>query len=107
MPLVCQNAGLRFGGAANATLLFGGATPILASLLGVIVLGERLSAWSLIGLIASAVGVASVVLIGAGGVGITPQSDGLFLSARPAARSTSSRRGGFSPAETCLPHWPG
>jgi drug/metabolite transporter (DMT)-like permease len=45
----------------------------------VAVLGERQSAGSLIGLIASAVGVASVVLAGVGGVGVTPQSDGLFL----------------------------
>ena len=79
LPLACQNVGLRVGEATNTTLLFNGATPILAGLLAAVVLGERLTGPPLLGPVASALGVACVVLAGASGVGVAARGDGLFL----------------------------
>ena len=64
-----QYAGLRLASAADATLVLGGALPLLTTLLGLAVLAEKLDRWQLGGLICSLLGVAVVALNSANGRG--------------------------------------
>lgn len=67
---LCQNVGLRYAGAATASLIQG-AIPVLTSLLAVAVLGERLGGRRLAGILVSLVGVAALVLFDGGSRGGT------------------------------------
>jgi drug/metabolite transporter (DMT)-like permease len=61
LPFACQNLGLQFTGAATATLIIEGATPIATALLGVWLLRERLTGPRLAGLTLAIAGVVAVV----------------------------------------------
>ncbi len=67
LPFACQNLGLQFTGAATATLIIEGATPIATALLGVWMLRERLTGRRLAGLSLAIAGVVAVVLRGGEG----------------------------------------
>lgn len=60
-----QNVGLRYASAAS-TALINGAIPVITALLAAAFLGERLGSRRVAGLVVSGLGVAAVVLFGAG-----------------------------------------
>jgi drug/metabolite transporter (DMT)-like permease len=75
----CQNLGLAFTGATNGALIHGG-IPALTMLIAVPLLGERLDAGKVTGLVVSLGGVAIVVLRGSDSrLGVSILGDGLVL----------------------------
>lgn len=84
---LCQYAGLRLASAADATLILGGALPLLTTLLGFVVLEEKLDRWQLGGLACSLLGAGIVALTsGESRGGSTPLGLGLlFLAAASGA----------------------
>jgi len=77
VPLVSHNLALRWSGAGDATLVHGGALPILAGLLAIIVLKERPSVWTGAGLAASFAGV--VLVSGGTGARVGTAAAGMAL----------------------------
>jgi drug/metabolite transporter (DMT)-like permease len=92
-----QYAGLRLASAADATLVLGGGLPLLTTLLGFVVLAEKLDRWQLGGLTCSLLGVALVALDGEGRSGSSAWGLGLlFLAAACGAISFIVGRRVFS-----------
>ncbi|MDP9362638.1 MAG: DMT family transporter [Chloroflexota bacterium] len=75
---LCQNIGLQYSSAANGALIHGG-IPILTALLAAAFLGERLGGRGLVGVLASLVGVAVIVLPGIE-LGLSALGHGLLLA---------------------------
>ena len=87
---VFHNLGLRHTTAANGTLVMNGGYPVLAGVLGAVVLGERWRGRLLVGTVASAVGVAATVLVGGDAASIvggdaSMLGDGLILASAASA----------------------
>ena len=59
---ICQNAALQTATATEATLLIGGGSVVLTSLLGMKFLGERLNLWQATGVLCAVAGIACVAL---------------------------------------------
>ncbi|HEY7030332.1 MAG TPA: DMT family transporter [Thermomicrobiales bacterium] len=79
MLYLTQNIGLRYTSAANGALVHGG-IPVVAALMAVPILGERLDRRRLGGTLVSVAGVAAVVLFGrVAGVGLPALGDVLLL----------------------------
>lgn len=82
LPFVFQNVGLQFSTAVDVTLVIEGALPIATALLGIAVLGERMSWPQTIGLSLAVSGVALVLFHGAfGGSGFSGVGSLLALGA--------------------------
>jgi drug/metabolite transporter (DMT)-like permease len=79
LVFTAQNLGLRHAGAADASLILGGAVPVLTAVLARVVLGERLHQRALIGLVASITGVGMVFLVAIDSVGSSLLGDMLLL----------------------------
>jgi len=99
-PFAFQNLGLRDAGAGSATLLIEGGLPLMAAVLGVAVLRERVSGSRVAGLLLGVGGVAIVAVTELGGG--MPLSGGLFSLAAALALAIYTvlgrkiYRGGFS-----------
>ena len=99
-PFAFQNLGLRDAGAGSATLLIEGGLPLMAAVLGVAVLRERVSGSRVAGLLLGVGGVAVVAVTELGGG--MPLTGGLFSLAAALALAVYTvlgrkiYRGGFS-----------
>jgi drug/metabolite transporter (DMT)-like permease len=79
LAYLCQNLGLERTSAANAALIQGG-VPVLTALLAAAAIGERPTASILAASVLSLAGVAAVVLLGGGKLGIAAFGDSLVLA---------------------------